>query len=119
MSSLLFVHSDAAQADSIAEAYRGRGWSTVVSSAQASDALQQVSAAQPVAAVFCLEGECVDDVQSLAAQVVSDPACGNPLMVFIDGAPDDVLRARAVAPYGIFVSAEELPWVLKRLVVKM
>jgi hypothetical protein len=118
MSTLFFVHSDIAQADALAEAYRGRGWATVVSGPDATDAIPQVSATQPVAAVFCLDGECVDDVQTVAAQVVGDPSLGRPLMVFVSGAPDDIVKARAIAPYGIFVSAEELPWVLKRLVVK-
>ena len=115
---LFFVHCDVDAADAIAATYRGRGWSTTVSAARATDALEQVSAAQPVAAVFCLDGERVEEVQSLAAQVVADPGCGNPLMLFVAGTPDDVVKARSIAPHGIFVSADELPWVLKRLVVK-
>jgi len=118
MSNLFFVHCDVAQADAVAASCRGRGWNTVVSSAQATDAVEQVSASQPVAAVFCLDGECVDDVNALAAKVVSNPSCGNPLMLFVSGTPDDKVKARAIAPYGIFVSPEELPWVLKRLVAK-
>jgi len=118
MSNLFFAHCDEAAADALAAVYRGRGWSTVVSAAHAPDAVEQVSAAQPVAAVFCLDGECVDEVNALAAKIVGNPDCGNPLMLFVSGSPDDVVKARSIAPYGLFVSAEELPWVLKRLVVK-
>lgn len=118
MSTLFFVHSDTAEADSLAAAYRGRGWSTITSGADAGDAFDRLLESQPIAAVFCLDGDRVAEVLTLAERVAADPLVGRPLMVFVGGQPDDAVRARATAPYGIFVGAEELSWVLGRLVLK-
>lgn len=113
---LFFVHSDERAAEELADTYRGRGWNVSVAAPDAADALQRLETAAPVAAVFCLDDDCAAEVNALAEKVVADPDIKQPLMVFVGGNPAAVEYARSLAPYGVFVRQDELPWVLKRLV---
>lgn len=115
---LFFVHADADAADRIAGYYRGQGWNVSTAVPAATDALDRIADSHPVAAVFCLDGECADDVHSLAEHVLGDTRMSRPLMVFVGGSPVDVARARQNMPFGVFVRQDELPWVLKRLAVR-
>jgi len=115
---LFFVHSNVESAEEVADEYRARGWSVESSSATATDALDRIAETSPVAAVFCLEGDCAQDVHDLAESILADGRIHRPLLVFVDGDPGDVERARISAPFGVFVRKDELPWVLKRLTAK-
>lgn len=115
---LFFVHPDGIAAEEIAGRYRTRGWEVSVCAPDASDALDRIAQTRPVAAVFCLDGDCADDVRALAENVLGDSRLFRPLMVFVGGSPDDIAQARAMMPFGVFVSEDELPWVLKRLAIK-
>ena len=115
---LFFVHSDVASAEQLADEYRARGWSVESSSASATDALDRIAETSPVAAVFCLEGDCAQDVHDLAESILADGRLHRPLLVFVDGDSDDVAQARTSAPFGVFVRRDELPWVLRRLTAK-
>lgn len=115
---LFFVHQDTQAAEQIAEQYKARGWEVSVCEPDASDALDRIAESRPVAAIFCLDGECADEVRRLAEEVLGDSRLFRPLMVFVGGTPDDIAQARAMMPFGVFVREDELPWVLKRLAVK-
>lgn len=115
---LFFVHTSNRNPDEIAAAYELRGWNIAVAGPLAQDALDRMAASSPVAAVFCLDGDCAPDVNAFATNVLSDERTNKPLMVFVGGEVSDVSEARAIAPYGIFVRPDELPWVLKRLIPK-
>lgn len=114
---LLFVHAEANSAEQLADEYRGRGWDVSATTPDAPDALDRVAEAAPVAAVFCLDGECAADVSAFAEKVLADQRIRRPLMVFVGGAEDDVGKVRASMPFGVFVRLDELPWVLKRLTI--
>ena len=116
---LFFVHPDEHSPQQIAEAYQLRGWNIVVSPPHADDALDRMAQAEPVVAVFCLDGERGGDSRTLATGALADARIARPLMVFAGGGAAEVAAARAAAPYGIFVRMDELAWVLKRLMVKL
>lgn len=116
---LFFVHTSEQDPHEIAAAYQLRGWNIAVSEPKAVDALERMAESSPVAAVFCLGGDCGSDVMEFAASALSDERTKRPLMVFVGGAAHEIASARSIAPYGIFVRPDELPWVLKRLVVKL
>ena len=116
---LFFVHTSENDPNAIAAAYQLRGWDIAVSEPTAIDALDRMAESNPVAAVFCLEGDCGGGVMEFVEAVMADERTNRPLMVFVDGDADELAAARRIAPYGIFVRPDELPWVLKRLVVKL
>ncbi len=115
---LFFVHSNQEAADQFAEEYRSRGWDVASADATATDALDRVAEASPVAAVFCLEGDCAAEVNHLAESVMTDGRIHRPLLVFVGGEPEDIAAAHAAVPFGVFVRKDELPWVLRRLIAK-
>ena len=115
---LFFVYPDAAQCDGVAADFRSRGWATEVASPSDADALDRMDATQPVAAVFCMDGDESGQTLALAEAVLADERLQRPLIVFVGGSPDDVGRARESMPYAVFVKPDELAWVLKRLAVK-
>lgn len=116
---LFFVHASEQDPAAIADTYQLRGWNIDVAPPTADDALERLAAANPVAAVFCLDHGCGHEVTTFAEAVMSDPRTNRPLMVFVDGEAEDLAAARQAAPYGIFVRPDELPWVLKRLTIRM
>lgn len=116
---LFFVHSDEQSSHELAQFYQLRGWEVASADSHAADVLDRMAAANPVAAVFCLDGDCGTDVNAVVARAMADERLSRPLMVFVGGSAEDVAAARSVAPYGIFVRPDELPWVLKRLVIKL
>lgn len=113
---LFFVDQDRDAAEEVADYFRERGWNVDCTQPAAPDALDRIAETSPVAAVFCLDGGCADDVLSLAEHVLSDERVPRPLMVFVDGSPTDITQARAAMPFGVFVHKDELAWVLRRLV---
>jgi len=115
---LFFVHTSAQDPNEIAAAYQLRGWDIAVAGPHADDALDRMAVTSPVAAVFCLEGDCATDVTAFAEHALADDRTNKPLMVFVGGEASDIAAARGIAPYGIFVRPDELPWVLKRLIPK-
>ena len=116
---LFFVHTSEQDPNAIAAAYQLRGWDIAVSEPAAVDALDRMAESNPVAAVFCLDDDCSSDVMQFAESALADDRTNRPLMVFVGGAANEIATARGIAPYGIFVRPDELPWVLKRLVVKI
>jgi hypothetical protein len=116
---LFFVHTSEQDPNAIAAAYQLRGWDIAVSEPAAVDALDRMAESNPIAAVFCLDGDCGPDVMRFAETALADGRTNRPLMVFVGGAANEIAEARSIAPYGIFVRPDELPWVLKRLTVKM
>ena len=115
---LFFVHTSEQNPNELAAAYALRGWNIAAAGPHVEDALDRMAESHPVAAVFCLDGECVPDVTAFAQLVLADDRTNKPLMVFVGGEANDIAAARGVAPYGIFVRPDELPWVLKRLIPK-
>jgi len=115
---LFFVHTSEQDPNAIAAAYQLRGWNIAVAGPYADDALERMAVTSPVAAVFCLDGDCASDVTAFAEHVLADERTNKPLMVFVGGEASDIAAARTTSPYGIFVRADELPWVLKRLIPK-
>lgn len=115
---LFVVHADEQDPDEISQLYQLRGWEITVADPHAADVLDRMAAANPVAAVFCLDGQCGPDVNAVAERALADHRLSRPLMVFVSGSAEDVAAARIISPYGIFVRPDELPWVLKRLVAK-
>jgi len=115
---LCFVHASEQDSNRIAATYQLAGWNIVIVAPQAPDALEQLASYDPAAVVFCLDERCGPGVIEFAARVLADDRTNRPLMVFVDGSADDIATARGVAPYGIFVRTDELPWVLKRLSIK-
>jgi len=115
---LFFVHTSDQNPDEIAAAYELRGWNIATAGPHAADALDRMAESSPVAAVFCLDGDCAPDVTAFAEHALADDRTNKPLMVFVGGETSDIAVARAIAPYGIFVRPDELPWVLKRLIPK-
>jgi|GEM_PF-3502438 len=115
---LFFVHPDEDAAADLAAYYSALGWNVATSGPLATDALDRVALSNPVAAVFCLTGTCIDEVHALAGCILGDDRLRRPLMVFVGGSDEEIAMARSDTPYAVFVSQEELPWVLKRLVAK-
>ena len=116
---LFFVHPDAQDPDQIPQLHQLRGWNIAATGPHAPDALECMAEAGPVAAIFCLDGDFSGDVRTFAEAVLADERLGHSLMVFTGGTAQDIADARAIAPYGIFVRPDELPWVVKRLTIKM
>lgn len=116
---LFFVHTSEQEPSEIAAAYQLRGWDIVAAEPTAINALERMALCNPVAAVFCLDGECGSDILGFAEKALADKRTSSPLMVFVGGSADEVAAARLSAPYGIFVRPDELPWVLKRLAIKI
>jgi len=115
---LFFVHADDSAAADLAAHYSALGWNVSTSGPLATDAMDKVASSNPVAAVFCLTGDYVAEVHALAARILGDGRVRRPLMVFVGGSDEEIGLARGDTPYAVFVSQEELPWVLKRLVAK-
>jgi len=115
---LFFVHTSDQNPNEIAATYQLRGWDIAVAGPHAADALDRMAISTPVAAVFCLDGDCAPDVTAFAALALADERTNKPLMVFVGGEASDIAAARSISPYGIFVRPDELPWVLKRLIPK-
>ena len=115
---LFFVHPDVFAATDLAAHYRALGWNVATCDPAADDALDRMAEANPVAAVFYLTGACAVEIQTLAGHVQSDGRFNRPFMVFVGGSADEIAAAHSHSPYGVCVSPEELPWVLKRLVFK-
>ncbi len=115
---LFFVHTTEQNPNELAATYELRGWNVDGAAPYAEDALDRMADSRPVAAVFCLDGNCAPDVTAFAEHALADDRTNKPLMVFVGGAGSDIAAARGVAPYGIFVRPDELSWVLKRLTPK-
>lgn len=115
---LFFVHPDDTAAAQFAARYGARGWNVATCDPRAADALDRMASADPVAAVFCLVSGSAFEAEQLAARVLSDGRLRRPLMVFVGGFAEEVESARGHVPFGVFVSEDELQWVLKRLVAK-
>lgn len=116
--SLFFVHEDEALLDEMSTPYRERGWGVETSSPLDPDALDRIVAANPLAAIFCLDSECSEDTTALARQLAEDPRGTRPLVVFVDGDAETCAAAKQAVPVGVAVRLEELPWVLKHLAYK-
>ena len=115
---LIFVHPEECVVEELAAHYGALGWRVATCDPCAEEALDRAISADPVAAVFCLFGAGAHDVEQFAARLVNDVRFKRPMLVFVGGSADEVSAARDHAPYGVFVNDDELPWVLKRLVVK-
>ncbi len=115
---LYLVHVDEETLEQIGGPLVSQGWDVKTIQPDAPDLTDLFASELPVAAVWCLEGDCADQVRMAAAGVLADERIVRPLMIFIGGTPEAIAQARASVPYGVFVNAAELPWVLKRMVYK-
>lgn len=115
---LFFVHADCDACGAIAEEFRGRGWLVETAASPDGDTLERIEALGPTATVFFLEGCEVAPAEHLAQRILEDGKVHRPLLVFVGGAPDAVAEAKAAMPFGVFVRADELGWVLKHLTFK-
>lgn len=115
---LVGFEGDAAQ--EMLTTYGSRGWKVLVASVDDVTAHERFVEAHPLAVVFCLSGECSDRVRTLARHFFETPGGGTPpLMVFSGGDADEVELTRSHVPLGVFVTPDEVGWVLKHLSVKM
>jgi hypothetical protein len=57
-------------------------------------------------------------VHELAKAMLGDPDLPRPLLVFVGGSNELAERIKSDVPFGVFVAADELTWVLKHLVYK-
>jgi hypothetical protein len=117
--SLFFLGSDLGACSLIAEGYATAGWATRVVHTDADDVVEQIVAEEPVAIVFCLDTTHLNDVNSVTGQIIADARLRRPLLVYLDGTPEQNARIKQLSPFAVFVKNTELGWVLKRLVVKV
>src|SRR5512139_3134245 len=100
---LFFVHDDRTAAEELAAPHRDGGWQISFASPYDEDALNRIAETNPIAAVFCLDGDCFESTSQLAREVMADPRRVRPLMVFVGGSEESVMRAKAEIPVGLFV----------------
>jgi hypothetical protein len=112
---LVFVHCDQQQAETLAVPYRDRGWRALAAPADSTGTIELIAEERPLAAVFCLDGPKAFDACSLAESILYDQRGIRPLLIFVGGTPEDVETAKSMVPVGVLVKPDELPWVLKRL----
>lgn len=117
--SLFFLGSDLEACSLIAEGYAAAGWATRVVQTNADDVVEQIVSEEPVATVFCLDSAHLSDVASVTGQIIADARFRRPLLVYLDGTPEQNATIKQLSPFAVFVKSTELGWVLKRLVVKV
>lgn len=114
---LIFVGEDETSTSAIASPFAQRGWVVEVGGADPEATVERVARSEPVAAVFNMDGGC-ERARAAAWAVLSDARVLRPLMVFVGGTPEEIASMRADMPFGVFVSADELDWVIKHLAYK-
>lgn len=115
---LYFIAGDGEAAEQLANSYRAQGWLAAAGACSEPDLLDKMLVSKPVAAIFSLAGDSAPTARLLASRIVAEPSIERPLVVFIGGDTHEIDAARHDVPYAVFVSAEELPWVLKHLSYK-
>ncbi|PKQ15120.1 MAG: hypothetical protein CVT67_11040 [Actinobacteria bacterium HGW-Actinobacteria-7] len=116
---VFFVGANEAYCANLAQDYAATGWTTQVAGVDDADAVERILEDAPIAAVFCLDPDHVSVVCALIEQLTTDPRYQRPLLVFLDGSPDEVACIKQHSPFAVFVTASELTWVLKRLVANV
>jgi hypothetical protein len=115
---LVFVCGDAEKYAAMAEPMRELGWETAMVDPAFATALETIEATAPVATVFDLAAGPEQVVHELAKAMLGDPDLPRPLLVFVGGTNELAERIKSDVPFGVFVAADELTWVLKHLVYK-
>lgn len=114
---LFFVHDDVLAAEEVARPYVERGWHVEVCPSDEQGAVDRILGAEALVAVFFLDssdGSC----RALAHELIEDKRGGHPMVVFVDGDPQEIAQLRVQMPAALYVRLEELPWVLKHLSFK-
>lgn len=115
--SLVFVYRDTQAAETLAQPYGARGWSTSVVAADDPKAVDLVCAAAPMVIALDAAGDISPALSTACAALERHPDT-DPLVVFIDPERDQRESAKQRLPYALFIKSEELPWILKHLTYK-
>jgi len=112
---LVLVDADELVAEMLAAPLRARGWNVIICSPDEDAVFERIIAAVPAAVVFDLES--AQEAQcDLAASAAADERLPRPMVLFLGGDEEQRALAREVVSSALFVTAEELLWVLKRVV---
>lgn len=116
---LLMVDHHSEHAEQVGAPFTALGWDVRFTDPGAEDTIDFIAESKPLAAVFCLD--CGDPAAHgrLASRILDDARTLRPLMVFLGGRPDVIDALKSEVPVGVFVHEEELPWVIKHLVIKL
>ena len=115
---IVFVSSDAERSAAMASPMSAEGWAVATVEPDRSDALESIEACTPVATVFDLDSGPELALHELAKAMLGDPDLPRPLLVFVGGDAAIAESIKSDIPFGVFVGADELTWVLKHLVYK-
>lgn len=113
MKVLFIVSSDVSVAERLAQPLRDRGWAVEMATRDAEATCERIGECRPVALIVPLEissdAECdLACALSVASNVKDTP------VVFVGGSTQDRAVAASVRSDATFVTAHELPWIVKR-----
>lgn len=115
---LFFVHDDPLAADDVARPYVERGWHVEIAPAEDPQAVDRIFDSATLAAIFFLDGTPDGSAPALARALLADGRTPHPLLVFVNGDKETNEALHVEIPTALFVTLEELPWVLKHLSFK-
>ncbi len=118
MPNTLFVaHWEPGGAELLAEPLRAAGWHVETASGPDGFDCDAIMNCIPVAVVVSLDGA-PEQACDLACELSKRGAAADTPIIIVGGVDGSRDIARARVPQALFVNADEVPWVAKRLVVK-
>lgn len=115
---LFFVHDDLLAAEEVARPYAERGWHVEIAPAADPQTVDRIFESATLAAIFFLDGTTNGGSPALAQRLLADGRTPHPLLVFVNGDKETNDALHVEIPTALFVTLEELPWVLKHLSFK-